>query len=171
MIKEESEEGERADAVQIQYFNMTKEMTPLPMSDPAFIEFPRILIVDDQVFNIDALLIMLKVSKIDDGTHCHKAFNGVQAVDQVRAQNVLGFYHIIFMDCQMPHLDGYQATIQIREYCSSNGIHQPVIIAVTGHSEEAYVEIALKAGMNRVISKPANIKEIQDVIQEARSNI
>jgi len=54
----------------------------------------------------------------------------------------------------MPQMDGYQATKNIREYCDQEGIPQPYIAAVTGHTEEQYIKQALDSGMNKVFSKP-----------------
>ena len=61
------------------------------------------------------------------------------------------------MDCQMPFMDGYEATDKIREFIHSQGAPQPIISAVTGHTEQAYIERAINAGMNQVLSKPVNI--------------
>lgn len=58
------------------------------------------------------------------------------------------------MDCNMPIMDGYEATDKIREFLYLYGIIQPLIVAVTGHSEESYVERALNSGINYVLSKP-----------------
>ena len=63
-------------------------------------------------------------------------------------------YELIFMDCNMPIMDGYQASKQIREYLYEKGVNQPLIIAVTGHTEEQYVRKAIFSGMNQVFTKP-----------------
>jgi len=52
------------------------------------------------------------------------------------------------MDCNMPHLDGYQATSQIREYVTSLKHNQPRILGISGHVEEKYKQRALGAGMD-----------------------
>ena len=63
-------------------------------------------------------------------------------------------YELIFMDCNMPIMDGYQASEKIREYLYEKGLEQPLIIAVTGHSEQQYVKKAIFSGMNQVFTKP-----------------
>jgi CheY-like chemotaxis protein len=52
------------------------------------------------------------------------------------------------MDCQMPFMDGYEATHKIREIFYKGGAKQPIICAVTGHTESQYVQMAFKSGMN-----------------------
>jgi CheY-like chemotaxis protein len=54
----------------------------------------------------------------------------------------------------MPVMDGYEATDKIRSFLFENKIEQPLIIAVTAHSEKHYVGRAINAGMNQVFSKP-----------------
>ena len=63
-------------------------------------------------------------------------------------------YDLILMDCNMPHMDGYEATTRIRQYLFSLQLHQPIIVAITGHKEPNYVERAINSGMNQVLSKP-----------------
>ena len=57
------------------------------------------------------------------------------------------------MDCNMPFLDGYEATIKIRQLYASMNIApelHPKIVAVTGHVEEEYLKRAISSGMNKV---------------------
>ena len=63
-------------------------------------------------------------------------------------QNRFTNYELILMDCNMPIMDGYQATQKIRQYLFDLGINQPIIIAATGHTEEVYVNRAINSGMN-----------------------
>ena len=48
----------------------------------------------------------------------------------------------------MPFMDGYEATRQIRQLMKNFGAKQPIISAITGHTEPSYVETAFKSGMN-----------------------
>ena len=72
--------------------------------------------VDDQVFNIEALKIILRVSSIDINSQVEQAFDGIQAVEKVKERNSSNMFDIIFMDCQMPFKDGPTAAAEIREY-------------------------------------------------------
>ena len=75
-------------------------------------------------------------------------------------------YKIILMDCQMPFMDGYEATNKIREFIDEQGASQPIISAVTGHTEQAYIERAMNAGMNQVMSKPVDVEVLKVLLQK-----
>ena len=118
--------------------------------------------MDDQAFNIEALKIILKVLKVDISAQVHSASNGLQAVEQVKNQLRSGtIYDVIFMDCNMPFMDGYQATQEIRAIYGDSPCQ---ILAVTGHSEGHYVQRAYESGMDKLISKPASVEDIKDII-------
>ena len=66
------------------------------------------------------------------------------------------------MDCNMPFVDGYEATLQIRQMYENLRIprsNQPRIVAVTGHVENEYVKRAINSGMDKVYPKPFPIKQ------------
>ena len=65
----------------------------------------------------------------------------------------------------MPIMDGYQATKKIREYLLEKGVDQPLIIAVTGHSEEQYVRKAIYSGMNQVFTKPVKGELVKQLVE------
>ena len=58
----------------------------------------------------------------------------------------------------MPVLDGYEATKQIRTYCSQMKLQQPKIIACTGHTEQEFTEKAWNMGIDEVIQKPLSVE-------------
>jgi CheY-like chemotaxis protein len=74
-------------------------------------------------------------------------------------------YKLILMDCNMPKMDGYVATDLIRKFIADAGMAQPYIVAISGHVEEKYVQRALAAGMNSLISKPAKVEDVREATQ------
>ncbi|KAM0909802.1 hypothetical protein ACQ4PT_014591 [Festuca glaucescens] len=74
-------------------------------------------------------------------------------------------YDVIFMDCQMPVMDGYEATKRIRREESRYGIHTP-IIARTAHSEEEYLQKTIQAGMDLHLTKPIQKKKLVEVVHQ-----
>ncbi|XP_015693471.2 probable histidine kinase 2 [Oryza brachyantha] len=72
-------------------------------------------------------------------------------------------YDVIFMDCQMPQMDGYEATKHIREEESRYGIHTP-IIALTAHSMEEDLQKAIHAGMDLHMTKPIERRRIVEAV-------
>ena len=75
-------------------------------------------------------------------------------------------YNLILMDCQMPFMDGYEATQEIREFLYSKNILQPIITAVTGQTSKGDVKKCLDSGMNQVSSKPLKADVIKDLLQK-----
>ena len=75
------------------------------------------------------------------------------------------------MDCNMPIMDGYESTRRIRKLFNQMDIsmeNQPKIIAITGHVENEYIDKAIESGMNKVFSKPLNIKEFGQLMVDMR---
>ena len=104
----------------------------------------KILIVDDQLYNINALLIILEHTVKVNLKICQKAQSGTQAIEIISKniqENLTNTgvkkcdFELILMDCNMPFMDGYEATIRIRKLIHQMGLSQPVISAVTGHTE------------------------------------
>ncbi len=106
----------------------------------------RILAVDDHPVNqifVQKLLKRLEFQNVDI------AQNGHEALDMIEAND----YDIVLMDCQMPGLDGYQATTMLREREKTKGTHLPVI-ALTANAMVGDREICIRAGMDDYLSKP-----------------
>lgn len=86
------------------------------------------------------------------------AENGVQALDQIDHYQ----YDIIFMDCQMPIMDGFEATAKIRQKSSTKNM---IIIAMTANTAVGDKEKCLAAGMNGYISKPVRIDSVESEVK------
>ncbi len=115
----------------------------------------KILIVDDDSMNLFALQALLK--KLDFS--CDLAEDGQKAVDAVR--NAQPPYDLIFMDMQMPVMNGIEATRAIRKI---TGYETLPIIAVTANVQPQDQEACLAAGMNHVMIKPVVWDELKSVL-------
>ncbi len=116
----------------------------------------KILLVEDNEVNRIFFIKLLKMK----GLSCDIAVNGKEAVDACIHKE----YDIIFMDCQMPVMDGYEATKQIRK--SQENKKQSTIIAMTAYAMKGDKEKCIEAGMDDYISKPIDIDKITDMLQK-----
>ena len=80
-------------------------------------------------------------------------------------------FGLILMDCNMPYMDGYESTKRIRSYLFSMRFDQPIIVAVTGHTEPNYVDRAIKSGMNQVLSKPIQALILKQIVIQLKFKI
>lgn len=110
----------------------------------------KVLLVEDNAINRDLATSFLKRFEIS----CDIAINGEKALNAVKENQ----YDVIFMDCQMPVMDGYEATQQIR---SLQLAQQPIIIATTANALTDDREKCLKAGMDDYITKPLSKLKLQ----------
>ncbi|MBD3181039.1 MEKHLA domain-containing protein [Candidatus Poribacteria bacterium] len=117
----------------------------------------RILLVEDNPVNQKLAIAILKKKYLD----VTLANNGKQAVDIMEKEN----FDLVFMDVQMPEMDGFEATRIIREREKSTGTHTP-IIAMTAYAIKGDREKCLEAGMDGYISKPFKGKDVMDTIKE-----
>jgi len=109
----------------------------------------RILLVEDNEFNKDLALELLT----NAGIHVDLAENGEEAIEMVERNR----YDAVLMDCQMPVMDGYEATRRIRE---NPRLANLPIIAMTANVMKSDIAKALAAGMDDHIGKPINIREM-----------
>jgi signal transduction histidine kinase/CheY-like chemotaxis protein len=116
----------------------------------------RILIAEDNFINQKVCSGML--AKL--GYTATIVGNGLEAVKQFEQQP----YDIILMDCQMPEMDGFEATIRIR-LNEKNGGHIP-IIAMTANAFQSDKDKCKAAGMDGHLSKPFNQRELSEVLKE-----
>jgi signal transduction histidine kinase/CheY-like chemotaxis protein/HPt (histidine-containing phosphotransfer) domain-containing protein len=113
----------------------------------------EILIVEDNPINQEVLLGILE----ELGACPDIAINGLDAIKKLEQKSDANRrYHAILMDCQMPEMDGYEATQQIRNGVAGQSHQSTIIIAVTANAMEGDKEKCLNAGMNDYLAKPIN---------------
>lgn len=117
---------------------------------------PKILLVEDKEANRKLINIMLK----NHGYSCDLAVDGKEAYLAVRKKD----YDLVFMDCQMPIMDGYQATAQIR--LDAGERKHTTIIAMTANAMEGDRTKCIEAGMDDYISKPIHFPTMFQMIEE-----
>ena len=110
-----------------------------------------ILLVEDNEINREAAGEIIE----SFGFRCSTATNGVEAVEAVKTRE----FDVVLMDCQMPVMDGYEATHQIREWESALGTRVP-ILALTAHAMNSDRDICLRAGMDDFLTKPLDPEEL-----------
>jgi PAS domain S-box-containing protein len=115
----------------------------------------RVLVVEDNPINQEVLRRLIE----RQGYLCTLVANGQEALAAIRA----AAYTLVFMDIQMPVLDGIATTQQIRAL--GDQISQPFIVAVTASALTGDQERYLAAGMNAYVSKPVSIPELQQLLQ------
>jgi len=117
----------------------------------------RVLLVEDNAVN--RLLATRLLEK--RGHRVAVATNGREALDALENES----YDLVFMDVQMPEIDGIEATVAIREREKANGNHQP-IIALTAHAMKGDEERCLNAGMDGYLSKPIRPQELDEILEK-----
>ncbi|MBE9222903.1 CBS domain-containing protein [Cyanobacterium stanieri LEGE 03274] len=113
----------------------------------------KILLAEDNKVNQKVAILSLK--KL--GYKCDTVVNGLEVIEAVKNVD----YDIIFMDIQMPEMDGLEVTRWIRKH----NIRQPHIIAMTANAMEGDKNICLQAGMNDYLTKPLHLDELRQALQ------
>lgn len=113
----------------------------------------KILIAEDNVLNQKIIEILIRRM----GWNYKLVGDGLEAVEECLSGN----YDVILMDIDMPQMNGWEATIEIRR--KKNNIP---IIALTAYSEESFRKKSFEAGMDYFLSKPYNKDEIYDTIRK-----
>ena len=121
----------------------------------------RILVAEDNRVNLEILVRVLRRLGCEPDT----AENGCEALLAAMKNS----YSLIFMDCQMPEMDGYEATREIRSQQRHD--NRPFIVALTASALAGDREACLAAGMDHYLSKPFKIDEIKQAIELAAAQM
>lgn len=122
----------------------------------------KILLVEDNIINQKVAQYMLE--KL--GCNVDLANNGKEALDMLESNQ----YDIILMDCQMPEMDGFETTQNIRRQEAKSEQHMP-IIAMTANAMKGDREKCIKAGMDDYISKPIKINTLYSTLVQELSKL
>ncbi|MCS6919120.1 MAG: response regulator, partial [Fimbriimonadales bacterium] len=116
-------------------------------SQPTDLTGLRVLVAEDNYVNQKVIRRLLEKW----GVELQIAENGKEALEWLSRAS----FDLVLMDCQMPEMDGYEATRRIRAYEAPRGLHIP-IIALTANALEGDREKCLECGMDDYLSKPIN---------------
>jgi CheY-like chemotaxis protein len=127
------------------------------VNNPNPVHSPRILVADDHQMNrLVAIAQLARLGHVPD-----VVYNGEQALAAV----IDGDYALVLMDCQMPDMDGFDATRHIRQYEARQGDARRIpIIAMTANAMPGDREQCLEAGMDDYITKPVMLEALRDAL-------
>jgi two-component system sensor histidine kinase/response regulator len=129
-----------------------------PETNAESLKHCRLLLVEDNRINQQVARQLL----LSFGTQVDIAANGLEALSALNMSQTDIPYDIILMDCQMPEMDGYQASTQIREGRGGTNYMDVPIIAMTANAMKGDREKCLDAGMSDYLSKPIDIKLLKE---------
>jgi two-component system sensor histidine kinase/response regulator len=120
----------------------------------------RVLLAEDIPLNQEITMEMLSMF----GVQVEVADNGAQAVEKFAASPE-GYFDLIFMDIQMPVMDGYEATRQIRRLTRADA-EKVWIVAMTANAFVEDIRLSREAGMNEHCSKPVDPERLQEILRD-----
>lgn len=120
------------------------------------IKNPHVLLVEDN--KVNQLVAKKMLEKL--GCTVSVAMNGQEALDMVQKNE----YALVFMDCQMPVMDGYESTREIRIYEEKEQKKRLPIVALTANAMKGDEDLCLNAGMDGYLAKPISLDSLERVI-------
>jgi PAS domain S-box-containing protein len=120
----------------------------------------RLLLVEDNAINQMVAISMLE----DFGLSADVSSNGLEAITALQQADEAAPYALILMDCQMPIMDGYQATHNIRNGDAGDHNRDIIIVAMTAGAMQGDREKCIDSGMNDYLSKPIDENPLADCL-------
>jgi CheY-like chemotaxis protein/anti-sigma regulatory factor (Ser/Thr protein kinase) len=127
-------------------------------------ELPRFkanaLVVEDNIVNLKL------AKKLLDKYDCSykTAMDGMEALELFKKKE--NHFDIIFMDCQMPNMDGFDASIAIRKYEAKKNLQRTAIVAFTAHAMDSDKERCLDSGMDDFLTKPLRMDKLTEIMNK-----
>ncbi|MDN4501009.1 response regulator [Alteromonadaceae bacterium BrNp21-10] len=121
----------------------------------------RILLIEDNFINQAVALAQLE----DMQLQADVANNGIEALAKLNGSDLEAPYDLILMDCQMPEMDGFEATAAIRDGAGGEHYRRVPIIALTANAMKEDQDKCLAAGMDDYLSKPFNPDDLREKLQ------
>ncbi|MCG8312200.1 MAG: response regulator [Pseudomonadales bacterium] len=118
----------------------------------------KVLIAEDNAVNQMVVKGMLKRL----GLNFDVTNDGVEVIKYYKEQHEQ--YSLVLMDCEMPHIDGYDATQAIRTFEQENNLQRMPIVALTAHAVKEHKERAMTSGMDFHLAKPIEAERLKDVL-------
>ena len=116
---------------------------------------PTVLLVDDNFINRKVSEQILILS----GCLVHACDSGAEAINHIKART----YDFVFMDCMMPQMDGYEATVEIRLQANFRKIP---IVALSSLNDEAHHNKCFLSGMSDVVIKPLTMEMVEGILKK-----
>ncbi len=132
-------------------------ITQYTLSENKYLNY-KILLAEDNAVNQKVALMILKKA----GFNIRLVENGCLAVKALETTA----YDLVLMDCQMPEMDGYEATRKIRDTGSKVLDHNVPVIALTANNTKEDLENSIKAGMNDVLIKPFKPQQLLEMLSK-----
>lgn len=147
-------ELEKVEKIEIEKEIKKREITDLKLKNK------KILLVEDNNINCEIVQELLEMT----GAKVEIAKNGREAVEKFENSRIKE-YDLIFMDIQMPIMDGYEATKIIRSLSREDSKKIP-IIAMSANAFKRDIQSSIEVGMNKHLTKPIEIEELVSVLEE-----